>query len=132
VPDVIVRRSGNAEITVDTRTLSKLIRDLPNRFARILAGSAFEVEVFGKALAPVDTGALANSISVWQKDDYTFWIGPSVEYGIYQELGWHDRGGNEHPGRFYMTKALLQEVPRVNAVLRAVLAAPGGFTKILS
>lgn len=123
MPDVIVRRSGNAEITVDTRTLNKLIRDLPNRFARILAGSAFEVEVFSKVLAPVDTGALANSISVWQKDDYTFWIGPTVEYGIYQEMGWHDRGGNEHPGRFYMTKALLQETPRVNAVLRTVLAA---------
>jgi hypothetical protein len=132
VPAAVVRRSGNVEITVDTRLLNQMISSLPNRFSRILAGAAAEVEVFGKIEAPVDTGALANSISVWQKDDYTFWIGPSVEYGIYQELGWHDRGGNEHPGRFYMTKALLQEVPRVNAVLRAVLAAPGGFTKILS
>ena len=29
----------------------------------------------------------------------------SVEYGLYQELGWQDRSGQKHPGKFFMESA---------------------------
>jgi hypothetical protein len=33
----------------------------------------------------------------------------SVEYGLYQELGWKDRSGQKHPGKFFMEKAFQLE-----------------------
>lgn len=58
------------------------------RAAVVVRHAAHEVEARGKRAAPVDTGALRNSIST----DFAFFsieaeIGPTVGYGAYVELG---------------------------------------------
>lgn len=58
--------------------------------SRIVRGIAFAVEGAAKTLAPVDTGALRNSITTTVGDNgMTAEVGPTVEYAIYQELGTH-------------------------------------------
>lgn len=58
----------------------------------ILRKTALDIEGDAKQIAPVDTGALKNSISTSIDGDGRFGfmtaeIGPTVEYGIYQEYG---------------------------------------------
>lgn len=54
--------------------------------------TAYDIEADAKALAPVDTGALKNSISTDLEGDgrnasMTAEIGPTVDYAIFQEYG---------------------------------------------
>jgi HK97 gp10 family phage protein len=56
--------------------------------AHIVAKSAHDVETTSKQIAPVDTGALRNSIGTDITDHgLTADIGPTVEYGPYVEYG---------------------------------------------
>lgn len=62
------------------------------RAAAALKKTAADIERDAKALCPVDTGALRSSISTTVTGDGRFGtisaeIGPTVYYGIYQELG---------------------------------------------
>lgn len=73
--------------------------------AAVLRKTAADIEADAKALAPVDTGALRSSISTTITGDgrggsMTAEIGPTVEYGIYQEYG-----TSEQPGQPYMGPA---------------------------
>lgn len=55
---------------------------------RAVAKTALEIEATAKSLAPVDTGALRNSISSDITDGrYAAEIGPTVEYAPYVEYG---------------------------------------------
>lgn len=91
-------------VFTDTRNLNNLIRRLPQRARNRVRAVAFQVEALAKMKAPVDTGSLRNSIYTSLKDEnnppevatevlpnsdseLTAFVGPSVEYGIYQELG---------------------------------------------
>lgn len=91
-------------VFTDTRNLNNLIRRIPQRARDRVRAVAFQVEALSKIKAPVDTGSLRNSIYVAMKDSnkppaeateqlpepkdsLTAFIGPSVEYAIYQELG---------------------------------------------
>lgn len=63
-----------------------------SRAAAALRKTAFDIEADSKALAPVDTGNLANSISTTIIGDGRFGsmtveVGPTADYGIYQEFG---------------------------------------------
>jgi hypothetical protein len=113
------------EVTIDTSTLDRLLASVPNRFAQVLAMGSFEVEALAKMTAPVDTGALANSIKAVKVSDYFYKIGPSVEYAIHQEMGWTDRSGRVHPGRWYMTNALLGVAPRIYEAVRQMFGGSG-------
>lgn len=58
----------------------------------VVRRTAFAIQGDAQALAPVDTGALRSSISTTITGDgrggtMTAEIGPTVEYGIYQEYG---------------------------------------------
>ena len=58
----------------------------------VLRRTAYAIEADAKASAPVDTGALRASISTSLTGDgrggsMTAEIGPTVEYGVYQEYG---------------------------------------------
>ena len=75
------------EIRLDTRVLDRIARDLNTNTDRVLAGIAFEVEGEAKKRAPVDTGALKNSINTQRKKKGLYHVQDGVEYGIYQELG---------------------------------------------
>lgn len=91
-------------ILYDTRNLDRLIANLPGNTEEVIKSVSFQVEAIAKRLAPVDTGALRNSIYVRFSDSnpsttvtveelpkptnqFSAVIGPSVEYAIYVELG---------------------------------------------
>jgi len=122
---VTVQQGTTYSVTVDTAVLDRLLAEAPDRFAQLLAAGAFETAALGKMTAPVDTGALANSIKVHREGPTTYKIGPSVLYAIYQEMGWTDKGGNHHPGKWYMTNALLTEAPRIYEAVRQMFGGTG-------
>ena len=72
---------------LDTRRLDAIIAQEPVRSAEIIKKAALQVEAVAKPLAPIDTGALRNSIQAEQMGPHTWWVQDGVEYGIYQELG---------------------------------------------
>ena len=91
-------------VFTDTTNLNRLIDRIPGNKRELVKSIAFQVEALAKMKAPVDTGALRNSIYVSLLDshtppkeatenlpvpdnDVTAFVGPSVEYAIYQELG---------------------------------------------
>ena len=74
-------------VTLDTRVLDAMIRDLDRNADQVLHSIALQVEAEAKPLAPVDTGALVNSIHTEKVEDGLYRISDGVEYGIYQELG---------------------------------------------
>jgi len=83
----------------------------------ILRKTAFDIESTAKQLAPVDTGLLRSSISTDIGGDGRFGtmtaeIGPTAEYGIYQELGTSRMAA--HP---YLGPAYDQHIPRYESAL---------------
>lgn len=52
----------NARVTVDTSRLNRILRNLPGNTHDLVRAIAFAVEAQAKVNAPVDTGALRNSI----------------------------------------------------------------------
>jgi HK97 gp10 family phage protein len=104
-------------ITIDTSEVRALGSRVKNSGARIgAAGSAamrktaLDIEADAKALAPVDTGDLQNSISTTITGDgrhgaMTAEIGPTVEYGIYQEFGTSTQPGTPFLGPAFDRRA---------------------------
>ena len=74
---------SNVHIT-DNR--SEFLRSLPNAKARALEIIGGKAESYAKGLAPVDTGALRNSIT-HSVHDYILTVGSNIEYAPYVELG---------------------------------------------
>lgn len=110
------RRSGSVDWELDTSRLNEILRNLPGNRRNAVRATAFTIEGKAKVRAPVDTGALRNSIYVRMgrmpsqmpvlasdapraelpepENEDTAHVGPSVEYAIYQELGTHDMAAN--------------------------------------
>lgn len=76
-------------VKLDTSVLDAIARDLDTNTDNVLKSIAFQVEAQAKPLAPVDTGALVNSINTENKEKNLYWVSDGVEYGIFQELGTH-------------------------------------------
>ena len=76
-------------IRIDTTRLDEIIAKAPSRSAEIVKSAAFAVEGKAAALAPVDTGALKNSIMARAVWNLLWQISSPMEYAIYQELGFH-------------------------------------------
>lgn len=86
-------------MSIDTRELEALGRTFTRgagavgaASARVLRKTAYDIERDAKDGAPVDTGFLKSSISTTFAGDGRFngmaaEIGPTAEYGIFQELG---------------------------------------------
>lgn len=71
-----------------------------------LRRTAYAIEADAKVLAPVDTGNLMNSISTTVTGDgrhgsMTAEIGPTAEYGVYQEYGTSTQPGKPFMGPAY-------------------------------
>lgn len=94
-------------IEVDTSRLDRILKNLPGKEVDNNRAIAFRIEAGAKAKAPVDTGALRNSIYTecgGQKSgtpgDNPFpspkgsdaHVGPSVEYGLFVEFGTRHMG----------------------------------------
>lgn len=80
-----------------------------------------DIEADAKALAPVDTGALRGSISSTITGDGRFGrmaaeIGPTVDYGVFQEFG-----TSTQPGTPFMGPAFDRRIPGYTEAL-AILA----------
>lgn len=74
-------------VRLDTTVLDKITAELQPRAQKIVKETAYEV--MGRAVnaAPVDTGALKNSIHVEETGALSAIVADGVEYGIYNELG---------------------------------------------
>lgn len=91
-------------VFIDTHEVTALAHDISRNATEVEAKARLIVEKTGhdtvaiaQDLAPVDTGALKNSISV-DFEGLGFEAGPTMEYGLYQELGVH--GPYEIPNAF--------------------------------
>lgn len=115
---------NSTTITLDTKVLDKLIKNMGGDVAGAVTKTALAVEARAKIKAPVDTGALRASIYTSLKagdkfdraraealarrpgttvgplptprDDHTAYVGPSVEYGAAVELGSARRAGTPY------------------------------------
>ena len=68
--------------------LGKASTEVTKKAAVVVAKVANDIEADAKQLAPVDTGALRNSISATVRT-LSAEIGPTVNYAPYQEFGTH-------------------------------------------
>lgn len=80
--------------------------------AAALRKTAYDIEADAKALAPVDTGNLRNSISSTIAGDgrtgqMTAEVGPTAEYGIHQEYGTSTQPGTPFLGPAFDRRAPL-------------------------
>ncbi|WP_248582598.1 HK97-gp10 family putative phage morphogenesis protein [Nocardioides sp. InS609-2] len=83
--------------------------------------TAFDIEADAKALAPVDTGNLKNSITTTLTGDgrtgsMSAEIGPTAEYGVFQEYG-----TSTQPGKAYMGPAFDRRAPGLDAAIGQIL-----------
>ncbi len=75
-------------VTVDTSGLTRIAGQIDKRAADVIAKAAMDIESDAKQNAPVDTGALKASIfTAIENGGATAKVGPTVSYGIFQELG---------------------------------------------
>ena len=81
--------SATITVKLDTRVLDALAAKLNMSTDQVIHSAALQVEAEAKVKAPVETGALKNSIHTEDKGNKTYWVADAVEYGIYQEFGTH-------------------------------------------
>jgi HK97 gp10 family phage protein len=76
-------------VTLDTRTLEKITKELKPRATRIVKAYGNMMLASAVKRAPVDTGALINSMTANSKmvEELTYRLQDGVEYGVFQELG---------------------------------------------
>lgn len=78
-------------VRIDTKKLDEIAANLGRRRSDILGSVAAQVLAHAITLAPVDTGALKNSLHMEKQDQAlgtdTWFVLDGVEYGIYQEFG---------------------------------------------
>ena len=76
------------EVSVETRKLSKLIRDLaPQQITALLMRAGFMAEAGARIAAPVDTGILRNSLRTEKTGPKEVSVGSNVEYAPFVEMG---------------------------------------------
>lgn len=73
-------------ISVDTSVLESIMPQIVPVAERLVKKGATQVESYAKQAAPLDTGALRNSIHT-DGAGLEMTVQDGVEYGIYQELG---------------------------------------------
>lgn len=76
-------------ITLDTSVLDRITAQMRPNAAKIVNTYGLNVASEAAQNAPLDTGALRNSITSESQmtDELTFTVQDGVEYGIFQELG---------------------------------------------
>lgn len=72
---------------------------VPTKARALVAGAAFRTVGLAQVKAPVDTGALKNSIDA-DVQGLSFEVGSGIEYAVYQELG-----TSEQPAQPYLAPA---------------------------
>lgn len=100
--------------------LTKMAGATGARVAAVIKKTAFDIERDAKDLAPVDTGVLKGSITSTITGDGRFGkieaeVGPTAEYGIYQELG-----TSRMPAQAFLGPAFDRRIPGMLTALAAV------------
>jgi hypothetical protein len=112
-------RAGGIEI--DTSKLDRMIQDVGPKASQVVRTSAFAIEGDAKTRAPIDTSALRNSIKTetnYQGDPLRAVVTDGVEYGIYQELGFHHYISGQFIQNPFMIPALEAERPKFKKAMR--------------
>lgn len=75
------------KIKLDTRELDKIAKGMDKNTDDVIGILANQLEGYAKVKAPVDTGALKNSINAKRRRRNYWEVRDGVEYGIHQEFG---------------------------------------------
>lgn len=95
-------------ITVETRKLDKITKEMQPRAEKIISETAYQVEGKAKMNAPVDTGFLRSSIQTMDgENDLQKIVNVGAEYGIHQEYGTYKMAA--HPFLIPAVEALRQK-----------------------
>ena len=73
--------------------LPRIASQIDRALSQLLRKHAFGIEAKAKALAPVDTGLLRNSIQTNIEGPLKATVGTSIEYAAYQEFGTRHQKG---------------------------------------
>jgi len=98
-------------VKLDTAKLDRLIADAPGEFSMIVRESAFAISGDAARRAPYDTGALSTGIHATEMGLALWRVQDSVEYGIFQELGFVHRHGGQFIQNPFMIPAVEAERP---------------------
>ena len=85
---------------------------------RAVALTAFNIENWAKGMAPVDTGALRNSIAAAKERELTWRVTAHADYAVYIELGTRRKNGGARP---YLDPALRQGEKFLTTALKGIL-----------
>jgi len=77
----------SSRITIQYNNLTKIAARLPEAASEIVHKAAFDVKANAKAVVPVDTGKLKNSISSEFPTPTSAIIAPHTEYAHFVEYG---------------------------------------------
>jgi len=93
--------------------LDQAAAEIQARAAALAAKAALDIEARARELAPVDTGALRNSIQAFEVDRFHWIVTSPVHYSAFQEYG-----TSRMAAQPYMTPALEAVRPIVEAQAR--------------
>jgi len=77
----------SARIVIKYNNLPRIAERLPEAVSAIIRKAAFDIEANAKAIVPVDTGKLKNSISSEFPSPTEAIIAPHTDYAVYVEFG---------------------------------------------
>lgn len=78
---------ASAKIVIKYNHLPKIAARLPEAVSLIVRKAAFDVEANAKAIVPVDTGTLKNSITTELPTKTSAIIAPHTDYAVFVEYG---------------------------------------------
>lgn len=97
---------ASAKIVIKYNHLPKIAAKLPDAVSVIVRKAAFDVEANAKAVVPVDTGTLKNSITTEFPTKTSAIIAPHTDYAVYVEYG-----TNRQSAKPYMRPAAEKVAP---------------------
>ena len=110
---------SNSKIVITFNRFPEIAAKLPAETSAVVRKSAYDVEANAKAVVPVDTGALKNSINTTMEGEFTAIVAPHTEYAVFVEFGTHNPN---YPKQPYMTPAAEIVRPAFEAAMKQLLA----------
>lgn len=106
-------------VNVDVRSnrLPAIAAMLRPRAEAVISKAAHDIEAAAKSQAPVDTGALRNSIQAHPEAALAWVVAVGVEYGIYQEFGTRKMAAQP-----YLIPAFQRVAPSLIAALKEIVS----------